>query len=169
MVGNYLADSHTRIAIRSTEGALFLSSIGALRVSSLFRDMVEHVPCVPSEVPLPFRSEVLMEVIYWCEWHEGDAEPLDGAMEAGEWSSWDMDFTHRMDWRLLAEVLCAADYLLIDWLVAIVGSEMALRMQDRQPDELLAMFHMVSDLCPADAFKALKGVLPFLQVLEYSD
>jgi hypothetical protein len=59
-------------------------------------------------------------MLSWLEHHQGEPEPLPEDCEEGSWSTWDVDFAHRLEWSELAELYIGAHFLDIDWLKYVI-------------------------------------------------
>ncbi|KAH6871010.1 hypothetical protein BKA70DRAFT_362768 [Coprinopsis sp. MPI-PUGE-AT-0042] len=158
----YLATSGVSLTVASSDGTVFRCPFSALKRSKIIADMVEGVPCTPSEIPLPIRAATLLHILGWCEEHEGEPEPTQDCIDTASWSVWDIDFAHRLEWKELADVYLGAHFMEIEWLKELAAWEVGKRMKGLMPDELGAMFNMLGDLTPDESGRAYESVLPFL-------
>ncbi|VDM43077.1 unnamed protein product [Toxocara canis] len=146
------------VALRSSSGAMFYATRGAMRLSKTINDMITNLGIDFNDQsqreigPIPLSdvdSYTLSKIIQWCEHHRDDA---DNAREKGsydELNEWDKRLLE-IDNEQLMRLVNSANFMDVDILLDVLAKKVASMIRGKKVEEVRMMFGIANDFSPEE-------------------
>jgi len=161
------------IKLKSSDDQIIEVPEEVAKVSATIRDMLaalqgaDESPDTTDDAPIPLpkvTSNILTEVMKWCEQHVGDPE-VDKEVDLDEdedydFPDWDEDYIDGLEEDVLFEVILAADFLNIKMLLDLGCKRVANILKNMSVEEIRKKYNIKNDF-PPEEYERLKKEFDF--------
>ncbi|KAL4559909.1 hypothetical protein LXL04_032055 [Taraxacum kok-saghyz] len=145
------------IVLRSSDGEMFEIDEAVAVESQMIKHMIED-GCADTIIPLPnVTSQILSKVIEYCKKHVEKPETDDKKKTVEEdLDSFDAEFV-KVDGETLFDLILAANYLNIKYLLNLTCQAAADVMKGKSPEEIRKIFNIKNDFTPEEEAEVRSG------------